>query len=158
MIVPSMMSRRTADLRAVVAVMGLVWTLLPSAILVGGAGAEEGQPPNKIFRTCGACPAGFATTGISVDAVTCPDDDHQLVQCIPLGVTMLSVCGDCPEGYHSVGSSNMPSRCGKTNDGRLSQCQAEKAEAGGVRCPPNCTTDTLPAVPGKPRILSEEKK
>ena len=158
MIFPSMMSRRTTDLRVVVALLSFAWTLLPLVIGAGAVGGEESPPPNKIFRTCGVCPAAFATTGISTDPATCPDDDHQLVQCIPLGVTMLSVCGDCPEGYHSVGSSSMPGRCGKANDGRLSQCQAEKAEAGGIRCPPNCTADTLPAVPGKPRILSEEKK
>jgi hypothetical protein len=106
--------------------------------------AEPEPLPHAFFRTCGSCPSGYATTGIVKDAVTCPDYEHQLVQCAPIGMNQLMVCGECPEGYLSIGSAPASTRCGAPPGGKLSQCQLQKLEPGGVQCPPNCAADRPP--------------
>lgn len=114
------------------------------------AQAEEGGPPPTTHMTCGECPSGFATTGMTTDATVCKEGDHTVVQCVPLGsMKLLAVCGSCPEGYTTIGSSNVPARCGTAQGGLLSQCQASDMgggmpdpNKGGVFCPPNCAGQT----------------
>ena len=120
-------------------VLGLFW--MSDLVL-----AAETEPlPHAFFRTCGtSCPSGYATTGIVKDAVTCPDNEHQLLQCAPLGVNQLMVCGDFPEGYQTIGVAPASTRCGASPGGKLSQCQLQKMESGGVQCPPNCAADRPP--------------
>ena len=73
------------------------------AVLVLGIGAvpvqaEESSEPKSIRKTCGACPEGYATTGVTESKEICKDGDPTLVQCVPLGANLLAVCGSCPEG------------------------------------------------------------
>ena len=94
--------------------------------------AEQGSTePKSIRKTCGKCPDGYATTGVTQAAEICKDGDPMLVQCIPLGANMLPVCGSCPDGYREIGSSSVPARCGIQDGGRLSQCQLERMEPKG---------------------------
>ena len=120
-----------------------VWLLCAQ----GPAFAAEGEPPPQtFFRTCGSCPSGFAITGMMNDAVTCPDNDHRLVQCAPLGMNLFMVCGECPDGYQAMGSAPASTRCGAPPGGKLSQCQLQKLESGGIQCPPNCAADRPPPI------------
>jgi hypothetical protein len=118
--------------------------------------AESEPPPHAFFRTCGSCPSGYATTGIAKDAVTCPDHEQQLVQCAPLGMNQLMVCGECPEGYLSIGSAPASTRCGAPPGGKLSQCQLQKMDSGGVQCPPTCAADRPPPMKKGPPAGSGE--
>ena len=98
-------------------------------VLAGGSAelawsAEEDEPKSNRM-VCGECPEGYATTGTTSAPSICKEDDHILVQCVPLGSKLLSVCGECPDGYSRVGSSNVPSRCGTEDGGLMSQCQRE---------------------------------
>ncbi|MGH7254365.1 MAG: hypothetical protein ACREI3_01190 [Nitrospirales bacterium] len=120
----------------------------PSAVLA------ESELPKRPFLTCDTCPEGTARTGVTTDATNCKEGDHRLVQCVPLGAELLSVCGSCPSGYREIGSSNVPARCGAEDGGRMAQCQMPKLEQGlpdpsqgGVFCPPNCAGE-MPA-PGQ---------
>ncbi len=115
--------------------------------------AEETAEPKSIRKTCGSCPDGYATTGVTHAPEICKEDDPTLVQCVPLGANLLPVCGSCPEGYREIGSSSMPVRCGTKDGGRLTQCQRQRLEQtlpdptqGIQRCPPDCGT---PASPGQ---------
>ena len=136
------------------------------AMLVLGLGAmpvqaEEPSEPKSIRRTCGTCPEGYATTGVTESKEICKDGDPSLVQCVPLGANLLAVCGSCPEGYREVGSSSVPARCGGKDGGRLTQCQLEKMESNlpdptqGLKvCPPDCGSTATPgqgALPPSPK-------
>ena len=64
--------------------------------------AEESSEPKSIRKTCGKCPEGYATTGVTESKEICKDGDPTLVQCVPLGANLLSVCGSCPDGYREI--------------------------------------------------------
>lgn len=135
----------------------LLWGLLFSV----HAGAEQ----KSARMTCGSCPSGYATTGVTTSPQICKEGDPTLVECVPIGsMNLLSVCGSCPEGYVEIGSSAVPARCGNADSGRMSQCQLSNLETtlpdptkGGVFCPPHCE-GTLPtpgqgALPPPPKYL-----
>ena len=136
------------------------------AMLLLGLGAipvqaEEPSEPKSIRKTCGQCPEGYATTGVTESKEICKDGDPTLVQCVPLGANLLAVCGSCPEGYREVGSSSVPARCGNQDGGRLTQCQLEKMESNlpdptrSLKvCPPDCGSTATPgqgALPPSPK-------
>jgi hypothetical protein len=113
--------------------------------------AQEAGEQKSIRMTCGTCPDGYATTGITQAPSVCKDGDPTLVQCVPLGANMLAVCGSCPDGYSEIGSSSVPSRCGSKEGGRLTQCQLLKMEQNlpdptqGIKtCPPDCGSAARP--------------
>jgi hypothetical protein len=130
--------------------------------------AEESGEPKSIRKTCGKCPEGYATTGVTESKEICKDGDPTLVQCVPLGANLLSVCGSCPEGYREIGSASLPARCGSQNGGRLTQCQLDKMETnlpdstqGGKICPPDCGSTATPgqgALPPPPKYLPTPEK
>jgi hypothetical protein len=130
--------------------------------------AEESSEPKSLRKTCGQCPEGYATTGVTESKEICKDGDPTLVQCVPLGANLLSVCGSCPEGYREMGNSNVPARCGNKEGGRLTQCQLEKMESnfpdstqGGKTCPPDCGSTATPgqgALPPPPKYLPTPEK
>ena len=67
------------------------------AMLLLGLGAmpvqaEEPSEPKSIRKTCGTCPEGYATTGVTESKEICKDGDPTLVQCVPLGANLLAVC------------------------------------------------------------------
>ena len=123
--------------------------------------AEDSSEPKSIRMTCGICPDGYATTGVTQSPEYCKDGDPTLVQCVPLGANMLGVCGPCPEGYVEIGGSSVPARCGSKDGGRLSQCQLKKMEhnfpdatQGYKSCPPDCGSTAQPgqgALPPPPK-------
>ena len=115
--------------------------------------AEESDQPKSIRMTCGSCPEGYATTGVTQSTEICKEGDPTLVECVPIGANMLAVCGSCPEGYAEIGGSSVPSRCGMKDGGRLTQCQLKKMDTnlpdprqGYKTCPPDCGS---PATPGQ---------
>ncbi|TKB57993.1 MAG: hypothetical protein E8D49_11355 [Nitrospira sp.] len=130
--------------------------------------AEEPSEPKSIRKTCGTCPEGYATTGVTESKEICTDGDPTLVQCVPLGANLLAVCGSCPEGYREVGSSSVPGRCGSKDGGRLTQCQLEKMESnlpdptqGFKTCPPDCGSTATPgqgALPPPPKYVPMPEK
>jgi len=130
--------------------------------------AEESSEPKSIRKTCGKCPEGYATTGMTESKEICKDGDPTLVQCVPLGGNILSVCGSCPESYREIGTSSMPARCGNQEGGRVSQCQLDKMELnlpdptqGGKICPPDCGNTATPgqgALPPPPKYLPTPEK
>jgi len=123
--------------------------------------AEGTAEPKSIRMTCGSCPEGYATTGVTQSPEICKEGDPTLVQCVPLGANMLGVCGSCPEGYNEIGGSSLPARCGNKDGGRLSQCQLQKMEQnlpdpaqGYKTCPPDCGNTATPgqgALPPPPK-------
>ena len=131
--------------------------------------AEESSQPRSNRMTCGSCPDGYATTGVTESAEVCKEGDPTLVECVPLGANMLAVCGSCPEGYAEIGGSSVPSRCGTKDGGRVSQCQLKKMDTnlpdpkqGYKSCPPDCGTAATPgqgALPPPPKYqqLPENK-
>ena len=147
----------TARLIIHCAVMGASFSPLSPSVSL----AEESSEPKSIRMTCGKCPDGYATTGMTQSQDICKDGDGILVQCVPLGANMLGVCGTCPEGYAEIGSSSVPARCGNSDGGRLTQCQLRKMESafpdgaqGYKTCPPDCGTAAQPgqgAIPPPPR-------
>lgn len=130
--------------------------------------AEESNEPKSIRKTCGQCPDGYATTGVTESKEICKEGDPTLVQCVPLGANLLSVCGSCPEGYREIGNSSVPARCGNKDGGRLTQCQLEKMESnlpdptqGFKTCPPDCGSTPTPgqgALPPPPKYLPTPEK
>ena len=130
--------------------------------------AQESGEPKSIRKTCGQCPDGYATSGVTESREICKDGDPTLVQCVPLGENLLSVCGSCPEGYREIGSSSVPARCGGKDGGRLTQCQLEKMESnlpdptqGLKTCPPDCGSTATPgqgALPPPPKYLPTPEK
>ncbi|HMS84068.1 MAG TPA: hypothetical protein PKD12_10485 [Nitrospira sp.] len=136
--------------------MVLLSPLNPSVSL-----AEDSSEPKSIRMTCGKCPEGYATTGVTASQDICKDHDGVLVQCVPLGANILGICGVCPEGYAEIGSSSVPARCGNSDGGRLTQCQLRKMETtfpdatqGYKTCPPDCGSAAQPgqgAIPPPPR-------
>ena len=66
-----------------------------AALAVGSfpplGGAEEQAEPKSIRMTCGTCPDGYATTGVTQSPEICKEGDPTLVQCVPLGANMLGV-------------------------------------------------------------------
>lgn len=142
--------------------------MLTSCALMIGLGATGpgqaagGEDLKSIRKTCGSCPDGYATTGVTNAPEICKDGEPTLVQCVPLGGNMLAVCGSCPEGYTEIGHSNVPSRCGSKDGGVLSQCQSLQMgsglpdpHAGGIRCPPDCGATATPgsgAAPPPPKF------
>jgi hypothetical protein len=146
--------------------IGLILLLLGlGAVLVQ---AQESNEPKSIRKTCGKCPEGYATTGVTEAKEICKDGDPTLVQCAPLGANLLSVCGSCPEGYREIGSSTVPARCGNQDGGRVTQCQLDKMELnlpdptqGGKTCPPDCGSTATPgqgALPPPPKYLPTPEK
>ncbi|MBI4001753.1 MAG: hypothetical protein HY348_08210 [Nitrospira defluvii] len=145
---------------------GVVGLALCGLLLWSGAidlgRAAEGEEPKSIRKTCGMCPEGYATTGVTNAPEICKDGEPTLVQCVPLGGNMLSVCGPCPEGYSEIGHSNVPSRCGSKDGGLVSQCQSMQLGSsmpdpsqGGVKCPPDCGSTAAPgqgAAPPPPKF------
>lgn len=136
-------------------VMAIGATVVVAAPEVGLA--EEAPQPKSIRMTCGKCPDGYATTGVTQSPEICKDEDPTLVQCVPLGANMLAACGSCPEGYAEIGSSSVPARCGSSDGGRLSQCQLRHMEAtlpdpnqGYKSCPPDCGSTARPGQGGLP--------
>jgi hypothetical protein len=146
--------------------IGLVVLLLGLGAMP--AQAEESGEPKSIRKTCGQCPEGYATTGVTESKEICKDGDPTLVQCDPLGANLLSVCGSCPDGYREIGNSSVPARCGSKDGGRLTQCQLEKMELnlpdptqGGKTCPPDCGSTATPgqgALPPPPKYLPTPEK
>jgi hypothetical protein len=146
--------------------IGLVVLLLGVGALP--AQAEESSEPKSIRKTCGKCPEGYATTGVTESKEICKEGDPTLVQCVPLGANLLAVCGPCPDGYREVGNSSVPARCGSQDGGRLTQCQLEKMESnlpdptrGLQACPPNCGSTATPgqgAIPPPPKYLPAPEK
>lgn len=139
--------------------IGLVLLLLGLGALPSFA--RDSSEPRSIHKTCGTCPEGYATTGVTESKEICKDGDPTLVQCVPLGANLLPVCGFCPEGYREIGSSSVPARCGSQDGGRLSQCQLDRMELnfpdptqGGKTCPPDCGS---PATPGQGALPSPPK-
>lgn len=145
----------------------LVWlvagSLLPVLMLAGSPASflAKQHPESKgSIKTCGKCPSGYATTGVTALPEVCGNDDPTLVQCVPLGASRLpAVCGSCPEGYIQVGNSFVPARCGTADGGRMSECQLEKLEGGfpdpsqgGVICPPNCGEPGSPGQGPQPPV------
>lgn len=143
----------------------LAYCLSIGAVLVGafpsrGIG-QEATEPKSIRMTCGTCPDGYATTGVTQSPEICKDEDPTLVQCVPLGANMLGVCGSCPDGYVEIGSSSVPARCGSKDGGRLTQCQLTNMEhhfpdatQGYETCPPDCGSTAQPgqgALPPPPK-------
>ena len=130
--------------------------------------AEESSEPKSLRKTCGKCPEGYATTGVTESKEICKDGDPTLVQCAPLGANLLSVCGSCPEGYREIGNSSVPARCGNKDGGLLTQCQMEKMESnlpdptqGLKTCPPDCGSTATPgqgALPPPPKYLPTPEK
>jgi hypothetical protein len=126
--------------------------------------AQESNEPKSIRKTCGKCPEGYATTGVTEAKEICKDGDPTLVQCAPLGTNLLS----CPEGYREIGSSTVPARCGNQDGGRVTQCQLDKMELnlpdptqGGKTCPPDCGSTATPgqgALPPPPKYLPTPEK
>lgn len=139
----------------------LVITAVLSVTLPSGSRAQDASEPKSIRMTCGTCPEGYATTGVTQSSEICKDGDPTLVQCVPLGANMLSACGSCPDGYTEIGGSSVPARCGNKDGGRLSQCQLKKMEQnfpdstqGLKRCPPDCGSAASPgqgALPSPPK-------
>ncbi|MGH7165842.1 MAG: hypothetical protein ACREIS_10015 [Nitrospiraceae bacterium] len=140
--------------------------LLVLSRLVSQAEAPESKSPRM---TCGTCPSGYATTGVTSEPTICKEGDPTLVQCQPLGANLMAVCGSCPEGYAQIGSSNVPARCGNAEGGLMTQCQLQKLETtlpdptqGGLRCPPNCAgqmpTPGQGAIPPPPKFLPPPKE
>lgn len=157
------LTRRTV--RAHVSIGLVVFLLGLGAIPVQ---AEDSSEPKSIRKTCGKCPEGYATTGVTESKEICKDGDPTLVQCVPLGTNLLSVCGSCPEGYREIGSSSVPARCGNQDGGRMTQCQLDKMELnlpdptqGGKICPPDCGSTATPgqgALPPPPKYLPTPEK
>lgn len=151
--------------------MGVVVIGALVVIAAPGLGlAEDAAQPKSIRMTCGKCPDGYATTGVTQSPEICKDEDPTLVQCVPLGANMLAVCGSCPEEYAEIGGSSVPARCGSTDGGRLSQCQLRNMEAalpdpnqGYKTCPPDCGSAARPgqgALPPPPKYqqMQESKE
>ena len=144
---------------------GLVLLLIP---FKSALSAEESSEPKSIRMTCGTCPSAYGLTGVTTDATLCKEGEPTVVQCVPLGVNMLSVCGSCPEGYIQVGGSMVPVRSGAQEGGRMSQCRLQKMESTlpdptqrGVICPPNCGSTAAPgqgAIPPPPKFRPAPEK
>jgi hypothetical protein len=150
---------------------GVAGVLAGVMILIGAPMtllAQEKSEPKSTRMTCGSCPEGYATTGVTTDAKICKDGDPTVVQCVPLGANILSVCGSCPDGYRQVGSSSSPARCGTTDGGRMTQCQLEHMQSnlpdpsqGGITCPPHCGSTVAPgqgAMPPPPKFRPTPEK
>lgn len=157
-------SRRCLGLRLAGVLVGvMILVCVPMTLL-----AEESSELKSTRMTCGSCPDGYATTGVTTDAKICKDGDPTVVQCVPLGVNILSVCGSCPDGYRQVGSSSSPARCGNTDGGRMTQCQLEHMQSnlpdssqGGITCPPHCGSTVAPgqgAMPPPPKFRPTPEK
>ena len=162
LVVPQGRSRVTGwreSLRVILVIMFLMFGIG----IDHGIGAEQADEVKTIRKTCGSCPDGYATTGVVNAPEVCKDGDSTLVQCVPLGASMLAVCGLCPDTYTEIGRSNVPARCGGKDSGLLSQCQLQQAGSttlpdpsqGGVVCPPNCGSTGVPgqgAMPPPPKF------
>ena len=141
---------------AMIVAVSLITVIVPELGI-----ADEAGEPKSIRMTCGKCPEGYATTGVTQSSEICKEGDPTLVQCVPLGANMLAVCGDCPEEYTEIGSSSLPARCGDKDHGRLTQCQLKKMEQnlpdptqGLKTCPPDCGSLAMPgqgALPPPPK-------
>jgi len=162
-----MSARKPTVLKRCGAVLFVItlWQSAPPLPLLADEGASE---PKSIRKTCGKCPEGYATTGVTQSPENCKDGDPTLVQCVPLGANMLPVCGTCPDGYREIGSSSVPARCGTQDGGRLSQCQLERMEThlpdptqGAKICPPDCGSMPAPgqgALPPPPKYAPAPKQ
>lgn len=127
------------------------------------AQAQGDSEVKSIRKTCGSCPEGYVTTGVTQAPEVCKEGEPVLVQCVPIGANILPVCGSCPEGYREIGSSSVPARCGNRDGGRLSQCQLEHMESnlpdpskGGKICPPDCGSTPAPgqgSLPPPPKYM-----
>jgi hypothetical protein len=132
-----------------------------TALAIAEDTAETKSETKSVRMTCGTCPEGYATTGVTQSPEICKEGDPTLVQCVPIGANMLSVCGSCPEGYAEIGGSSVPARCGSKDGGRMTQCQLRKMEQnlpdptqGYKTCPPDCGSTATPgqgALPPPPK-------
>lgn len=155
-----MLTQTSACIGRLVIIVGLGSSLVAGTFPALGM-AEESAEPKSIRMTCGSCPDGYATTGVTQSAEICKEGDPTLVECVPLGANMLAVCGACPEGYVEIGGSSVPSRCGTMDGGRVSQCQLKKMDTnlpdpkhGYKTCPPDCGSTATPgqgALPPPPK-------
>jgi hypothetical protein len=155
-----MFAQTSARIGRLVFIVGLGSSLVAGTFPALGI-AEESAEPKSIRMTCGSCPDGYATTGVTQSAEICKEGDPTLVECVPLGANMLAVCGSCPEGYAEIGGSSVPSRCGTKDGGRVSQCQLKKMDTtlpdpkqGHKICPPDCGNTATPgqgALPPPPK-------
>lgn len=155
-----MFTQTSSRLGRLACIVGLGSSLIVGTFPALGM-AEESAEPKSIRMTCGSCPDGYATTGVTQAAEICKEGDPTLVECVPLGANMLAVCGSCPEGYAEIGGSSVPSRCGTKDGGRVSQCQLKKMDTnlpdpkqGYKTCPPDCGTVATPgqgALPPLPK-------
>ena len=156
---------RRRGLVLVVILIGFAITALGPAPVGAQDPASE---PKSIRKTCGKCPEGYATTGVTDAPTICKEGDPTLVQCVPLGGNLLSVCGSCPDGYREIGNSVVPARCGTFEGGRLSQCQLDRMQSnfpdpteGGKICPPDCGTTPTPGqgtLPPPPKFMPPPDK
>ena len=97
-----------------------------------GIGAEQGDEMKTIRKPVAAALTDMQPLGVNAPEV-CKDGDPTLVQCVPLGASMLAVCGPCPDSYTEIGRSNVPARCGGKDSGLLSQCQLQQEGADLAR-------------------------
>src|SRR5574340_115956 len=67
--------------------------------------AEVADEPRTIRKTCGKCPEGYATTGVTSVPDLCKDGEPILVQCVPLGGNMLSGSSRSRAGCRSSASA-----------------------------------------------------
>ncbi|MDH4235732.1 MAG: hypothetical protein OEV17_00660 [Nitrospira sp.] len=162
------MRRYEADVIGRFARIACVATIFAFGIFPAWAMAEDATAPKKTGLTCGTCPEGYATTGVTQSPEICKEGDPTLVQCVPLGANMLAVCGACPEDYNEIGASVVPARCGNKDGGRLTQCQLQKMEqnspdpAQGMKtCPPDCGNTGAPgqgALPPPPNYQPQSQQ
>jgi len=145
------MTLNRPGLREQIPLLGRIGIVVGLVLLPTMAPAQESSEPKSIRKTCGTCPDGYVTTGVTQAPEICKDGEPVLVQCVPIGANMLPVCGSCPDGYREVGSSSVPARCGNKEGGRLSQCQLLNMEQrlpdptqGLKTCPPDCGTAATP--------------
>src|SRR4026207_1716535 len=112
--------------------LALVWALYGTSDVVWSA-AEAPAEPKSIGKTCGKCPDGYATTGVTQSPEICKEGDATLVQCVPLGVNMLPVCGSCPAGCRERGSAGPARRDVGGAEARPCQLVVEAKTEDGCR-------------------------
>ncbi len=91
------------------------------------------RSPSPFARPADACPDGYATTGVTNAPEICKDGEPTLVQCVPLGGNMLSVCG-------------VPARRG-TPRSAIRMCHRVAGPKTAVSCPSVSLRSWDPACP-----------
>jgi hypothetical protein len=59
--------------------------LLQPALAPGAWAGDASAELKSIRKTCGKCPDGYATTGVTEAPELCKDGDPTMTQCVPLG-------------------------------------------------------------------------